>query len=66
MLGAPVGDTTVATAKQDLIVGGVIGVGLSKGMSSVSRRKLYGIFLGWVAMPLCAGVFAAVLYRLLP
>jgi PiT family inorganic phosphate transporter len=48
------------------IVGGVIGVGLSKGMSSVSRRKLYGIFLGWVAMPLCAGVFAAVLYRLLP
>ena len=48
------------------IVGGVVGVGLSKGMSSVGRRRLYGIFLGWVAMPLCAGVFSAVLYRLLP
>jgi len=48
------------------IVGGVIGVGLSKGMSSVGRRKLLGIFSGWVVMPLCAGVFSAVLYRLLP
>ncbi len=58
MLGIPV-------STSQAIVGAVIGVGLTKGMRAVSRRKIGVIMGGWVLAPTCAAVFAAVLYRVM-
>ncbi len=58
MLGIPV-------STSQAVVGGVIGVGLTKGMRAVSMKKIKTIFAGWVVTPLCAAVFAALLYRIL-
>lgn len=57
MLGIPV-------STSQAVVGGVIGVGLTKGFKAVGRKKVAGIFIGWVVTPLCAAIFAASLYRL--
>lgn len=57
MIGIPV-------STSQAVVGGVIGVGLTKGMRAVSMKKLSTIFIGWVATPLCAAIFAAGVYRL--
>jgi phosphate/sulfate permease len=46
-------------------VGGVIGVGLTKGTQAVSTRKIKTIFVGWILTPASAAIFAVVLYRLL-
>ena len=56
----------IPVSTSQAVVGGVVGVGLTKGMASVSGKKLSGIFIGWVVTPACAAVFAAVVYRLLP
>ncbi len=56
----------IPVSTSQAVVGGVIGVGLTKGMRAVSMTKLSRIFVGWVATPACAAVFAAVVYRLLP
>ncbi len=58
LLGIPV-------STSQAIVGGVIGVGLTKGMQAVSTKKISTIFAGWVITPVCAAIFAAVVYRLL-
>jgi PiT family inorganic phosphate transporter len=58
ILGIPV-------STSQAIVGGVIGVGLTKGAQAVSTQKIATIFIGWILTPLCAALFAAVLYRLL-
>lgn len=58
MLGIPV-------STSQAIVGAVIGVGLTKGVRAVSQRRIITIMVGWVLAPLCAAVFAAILYRLL-
>ncbi len=58
MLGIPV-------STSQAVVGAVIGVGLTKGSKAVSTRKIVTIFVGWVATPLCAAIFAALLYQLL-
>ncbi len=58
ILGIPV-------STSQAIVGGVIGVGLTKGAQAVSKKKISTIFIGWVATPTCAAIFAAVMYRLL-
>ncbi len=58
MLGIPV-------STSQAVVGAVIGVGLTKGTSAISGKKIAAIFVGWIATPLCAAVFAAVIYRLL-
>ena len=58
MLGIPV-------STSQAIVGGVIGVGLTKGVRAVSQRKIATIFVGWILTPTCAAIFAAVMYRLL-
>jgi PiT family inorganic phosphate transporter len=58
ILGIPV-------STSQAIVGGVIGVGLTKGMQAVSTRKISTILLGWVVTPVCAAVFAALMYRVL-
>ncbi len=56
MMGIPV-------STSQAIVGAVIGVGLTKGVRAVSRRKIITIMVGWVLAPSCAAVFAAILYR---
>ncbi|MDH3510970.1 MAG: anion permease [Gammaproteobacteria bacterium] len=58
LLGIPV-------STSQAIVGGVIGVGLTKGAQAVSTRKITTIFVGWILTPACTAVFAALLYRLL-
>jgi PiT family inorganic phosphate transporter len=57
MMGIPV-------STSQAVVGGVIGVGLTKGAGAVSGKKISRIFIGWVVTPTCAAVFAAVVYRL--
>jgi len=54
----------IPVSTSQAVVGGVIGVGLTKGMRAVSRKKISTIFIGWVATPACAAVFAAIVYRL--
>ena len=58
MLGIPV-------STSQAIVGAVIGVGLVKSVKAVSRKTVVQIIIGWVATPACAGIFAALLYRVL-
>ena len=55
----------IPVSTSQAVVGGVIGVGLTKGARAVSFRRISTIFVGWVATPLCAAVFAAVVYRLI-
>ena len=55
----------IPVSTSQAVVGGVIGVGLTKGMRAVSISKILTIFIGWVATPLCAAVFAALLYHLI-
>ncbi|RMH56440.1 MAG: anion permease [Candidatus Hydrogenedentota bacterium] len=54
----------VPVSSSQAIVGGVIGVGLVKGMAAVSGRQLVRIFLGWLATPLSSAVIAYVLAQL--
>ncbi len=58
MLGIPV-------STSQAVVGAVIGVGLTKGARAISTKKIMTIFAGWIATPLCAAIFAALVYRLL-
>lgn len=55
----------IPVSTSQAVVGGVIGVGLTKGMKAVSTGKISTIFLGWVITPTCAAVFAALVYRLI-
>ena len=55
----------IPVSTSQAVVGGVIGVGLTKGMSAVSSRKIGGIFLGWIITPLCSAMLAAVVFRML-
>ena len=58
LLGIPV-------STSQAVVGAVIGVGLTKGARAISKKKIMGIFVGWIATPVCAAIFAALVYRLL-
>lgn len=58
ILGIPV-------STSQAIVGGVVGVGLTKGARAVSTQKIASIFVSWVLTPTCAAICAAVMYRLL-
>lgn len=56
----------VPVSSSQAIVGAVIGIGLTKGSSSIYFPKLVGIFLGWLSTPLLAGVLAYLASRFLP
>ena len=56
----------IPVSTSQAVVGGVVGVGLTKGARAVSGKKVATIFLGWVITPACAALFAALVYRLLP
>lgn len=51
----------VPVSSSQAIVGGVIGVGLVKGMKTISTKQLVRIFIGWLATPICSGVVAYLL-----
>ena len=55
----------IPVSTSQAVVGGGIGVGLTKGVQAVSFRRISTIFVGWVATPLCAAIFAALVYRLI-
>ena len=55
----------IPVSTSQAVVGGVVGVGLTRGVAAVSGKKLSTIFVGWVVTPACAAVFAALVYRLL-
>jgi len=57
MMGIPV-------SSSQSIVGAVIGVGLVKGVRSISKRKIAAIAIGWVAIPLMVAIFAVIAYKL--
>ena len=56
-VGVPV-STSQAT------VGGVIGIGLQKGVKTVNTRTLMGIAVGWLLTPLSSGIVAYVMMRI--
>ena len=51
----------VPVSTSQAIVGGVTGVGLVKGVRTVSRRTLIEIAVGWVSTPVSSGVIAYLL-----
>lgn len=55
----------IPVSTSQAIVGAVIGVGLVKGVKTVSARKIMKIGVGWVASPTAAALFAFGLYKLL-
>ncbi|MFB6290536.1 MAG: anion permease [Candidatus Bipolaricaulia bacterium] len=53
----------IPVSTSQAIVGAIVGVGLVKGVSTVSAGKIVEIALGWVATPTAAALFAFLLYR---
>jgi PiT family inorganic phosphate transporter len=53
----------VPVSTSQAIVGGVTGVGLVKGVRTVSSRTLIEIAVGWLSTPLSSGVIAYLLMR---
>ncbi len=58
VLGVPV-------STSQAIVGALLGIGLYRGINTVSRRKLIEVVVGWVATPTCAGLVSFVLLMLI-
>ncbi|MEJ8566344.1 inorganic phosphate transporter [Elongatibacter sediminis] len=56
----------IPVSTSQAVVGGVVGVGLTKGMRSISLGRIRSIVTGWVVTPVSAAIFAAMLYRVLP
>jgi PiT family inorganic phosphate transporter len=54
----------IPVSTSQAVVGGVIGVGLTKGARAVSTRKIVTIMTGWVVTPVCAALFAAMVFRI--
>ena len=58
MFGIPV-------STSQAIVGALLGIGLSHGIKTVSRRKIAEVVVGWVLAPSLSGLVSFGLYRLL-
>lgn len=56
LVGIPVSTTQA-------FVGGIVGVGLTKGVQTVNTKTLKYILVGWVATPLCVVVGSVILYK---
>ena len=56
MLGIPVSTSTA-------IVGAVVGVGMVKGMKTISKKTLMIIISGWVLTPVLAALSAFLMYK---
>ena len=55
LLGVPV-------SSSQAIIGAVLGIGLLKGVQTISKKTLLSIFGGWIASPLVAAVTAYTIY----
>ena len=53
----------VPVSTSQAIVGGVIGIGLKKGVKTVRKRTLMEIGIGWLSTPLSSGLCAYILMR---
>jgi len=53
----------IPVSTSQAIVGAVVGVGLVKGVTTVSFGKISEVVVGWVATPTAAGLFAFGLYK---
>jgi PiT family inorganic phosphate transporter len=58
VLGIPVSTTQA-------VVGGVIGVGLTKGTRTVNVKTIEYILIGWILTPIASAVFSMLIYGLL-
>ena len=54
----------VPVSSSQAVVGGVIGVGLVKGVSTVNKRTVIEIGIGWLSTPISAGIISYVLLSL--
>lgn len=55
----------VPVSTSQAIVGGVLGVGLFKGVKTINRKTLINIFFGWFSTPLIAGLVSFCLNRII-
>lgn len=55
----------IPVSTSQAIVGAVVGVGLVKGVTTVSFGKISEVVVGWVATPTAAGLFAFGLYKVI-
>lgn len=58
LLGVPV-------SSSQAIIGAVLGIGMLKGVQTISKKTLLSIFSGWIASPVVAGVLAYTIFGLL-
>ena len=54
----------VPVSTSQAIVGGVVGVGLVKGVRTVNKRTVAGIGIAWISTPISAGIMSYVLLKL--
>jgi PiT family inorganic phosphate transporter len=55
----------IPVSTSSAIVGAVVGVGLNKGVKSISKKTVMTILIGWVLTPILAGAVSFVLYQAL-
>lgn len=54
----------VPVSSSQAIVGGVAGIGLVKGVRTLSKRTLIEIVIGWASTPVSAGIISYILLRI--
>lgn len=54
----------VPVSVSQAVVGAILGLGILKGMQTVSWNKLIQIFIGWISTPISAGIVAYFLIRI--
>ncbi len=54
----------VPVSSSQAIIGAVLGIGLLKGVQTISKKTLLSILSGWIASPAVAGIFAYTIYGL--
>ena len=52
----------VPVSSSQAVIGGVLGIGLIKGMNTISKRTLLNIFSGWLLSPLISCLLSLVIY----
>ena len=55
----------IPVSTSSAIVGAVVGVGLVKGVRSISKKTLITILVGWILTPMLAGSFSFLLYKII-
>jgi PiT family inorganic phosphate transporter len=55
----------VPVSSTQAVIGGLVGVGMVKGMRTVNAKTMVSVLLGWILTPLSAAILAMALYLLL-